>query len=172
MRRPFLTVLVSVLLAVAFLTAPAQPPKAAADSVPAIVKKTGPARPVPTNLPDMYTGRQIRVGSGGGFTGFVMTYYLLDNGQLYSRQSPDTTYHFLGNQSTASTKRLFAAVETKCRIKNTRFNKPGNMYKFVQWKKGKRDYRVTWGATDATAPAVYARFYHSFMNMVPTSTRL
>ena len=169
MRRSFLTVLVLSLLVTASLTTRAQPPKAAADTVPASVKKT---TNVPTNLPDAYTGRQIRVGSGGGFTGFVTTYCLLDNGRLYSRQSSDTTYHFLGKQPTASTKRMFAAVETKCRIKNTRFNKPGNMYKFVQWKKGKHEYRVTWGAADGTVPAVYARFYNSFMKMIPTTARL
>ncbi len=121
--------------------------------------------------PDSYTGRQLLVGSGGGFTGASTTYCLLDNGQLFSRQSRDTTYRFLGHQTRANTRRAFATVETKCRIKKTRFDKPGNIYKFVRWKRGKQQYGVTWGAVGARVPATYPRFYTSFMALIPATAR-
>jgi hypothetical protein len=112
------------------------------------------------------------VGSGGGFTGSSTTYYLLDNGRLYIQRSLDTTYRYLGKQSVASTKRAFTTVETKCRIKKTRFDKPGNTYRFVRWKKGKQQYSVTWGAVGASVPASYTSFYKAFMKMIPATARL
>lgn len=52
------------------------------------------------------------------------------------------------------------------------FAVPGNLYKFVQWKKGKVSYQLTWGDTDKTLPANYPKFYDSFMTMIPVSPRL
>lgn len=145
----------------------AQPPRAAVDNEPVVTKQT-----THVDWPASYKGRQLMVGSGGGFTGFSTTYCLLDNGQLFGRLGRDTTYQFLGKQSTAGTKRAFATVETRCRIKKVRFDSPGNTYKFVRWKKGKQQYNVTWGAVGATVPAVYPKFYTSFMSMIPAASRL
>lgn len=112
------------------------------------------------------------VGSGGGFTGFSTTYCLLDNGRLFSRSSRDTAYRFLGQQTTANTKRAFAMVETTGRIRKVRFDNPGNTYKFVEWQRGKQHYRVTWGAVGVTVPAAYPPFYNWFMTMIPAPTPL
>jgi len=146
--------------------ADAQPPRAVGRAVLVVVKKTAHVTPA------SYTGRQLMVGSGGGFTGFSTTYYLLDNGQLFGRHSRDTTYRFISKQTTANTKRAFATVETTCRIKKVRFDKPGNTYKFVRWKRGKQQYNVTWGATGTTVPAAFPKFYTSFMAMIPAAARL
>lgn len=122
--------------------------------------------------PATYKGRQVAVGSGGGFAGFSTTYYLLDNGQLFGRRSQDTAFTLIGKQTSTNTKRVFATVEDKCKVKTTRFDNPGNVYKFVQWRKGKQDYKVAWGAPGTTVPVNYPKFYESFMAMIPASARL
>ncbi|MDB5240514.1 MAG: hypothetical protein JWP57_1139 [Spirosoma sp.] len=122
--------------------------------------------------PATYQGRQIIAGSGGGFTGFSTTYYLLDNRQLFGKRSRDTLFTPLGKQTAATTKRLFYLVEKTGSIKTTRFNNPGNMYKFVGWQKGKQTYQVTWGAAGTTVPAMYPKIYDSFMVLIPTTSRL
>jgi hypothetical protein len=137
------------------------------NNVPVVIRKTASA-----NTPATYTGRQIMVGSGGGFTGFSTTYYLLDNGQLFGRRSRDTTFTPLGKQTAANTKRVFRAAETTCKIKTTKFNSPGNMYKFVRWRKGKQEYNVVWGEPGKAVPASYPKFYNSFMAMIPATSRL
>lgn len=136
-------------------------------TVPVVVKKTS-----KTITPATYTGKQVVIGNGGGFTGATTTYYLLENGQLFGRRSRDTTFTFLAKQTTANTRRLFSTVERTCKIKTTRFDHPGNVYKFVQWRKGKKQYKVTWGATGKKVPANYPKFYDSFMTMIPASLRL
>lgn len=162
-----LLILCCLLATLRLSPADAQPPRAVGSAVLVVVKKTAHAV-----TPASYTGRQLMVGSGGGFTGFSTTYYLLDNGQLFGRHSRDTTYRFISKQTTANTKRAFATVETTCRIKKVRFDKPGNIYKFVRWKRGKQQYNVTWGATGATVPAAFPKFYTSFMAMIPAAARL
>ncbi|WP_460978438.1 FAD-binding oxidoreductase [Spirosoma knui] len=146
--------------------APAQTPIASADRVPA-GRKTASAV-----TPATYTGRQVMVGSGGGFTGASTTYYLLDNGQLFGRRSSDSLYTSLGRQTATATKRVFTTVEKTCKIKTTKFNKPGNLYTFVQWRKGKETYRVAWGAPGTTVPERYPTFYRSFLKMIPVSVQL
>ncbi len=122
--------------------------------------------------PITYTGRQVIVGSGGGFTGFSTTYYLLDNGQLFGRRNRDTTFTFLGKQTTANTKRVFSIAEGKCKIKTAKFDHPGNRYTFIQWRKGKQENKITWGASGTAVPANYKQFYDSFMAMIPSMSKL
>lgn len=166
MPRLFLTI--HYLLATSLLfTACAQSPRPAVGSTPAKPRKTTGAI-----TPATYTGRQIMVGNGGGVTGLSTTYYLLDNGQLFGRRSRDTAFTPLGRQTAVNTKRTFTVAEDKCRILTTQFDNPGNRYKFVGWRKGKRTHKITWGEPGTTPPASYPKFYDSFMATIPKSTRL
>lgn len=124
-----------------------------------------------SRYPLLYKKRQISVGEGGGFTGAVTSYHLLENGYLYQKSGTDSLFTPLGKQSAATTRRLFRELETTCRIKTTRFDEPGNRYQFVSWKKGQQEYRVTWGASGKTVPPAYNKFYNSFMKLVPVSKR-
>ncbi|MCK8492384.1 FAD-binding oxidoreductase [Spirosoma sp. RP8] len=122
--------------------------------------------------PATYKGKQIVVGSGGGFTGFSTTYYLLDNGQIYGKRNRDTTFTLIGKQTVANTKRAFTVIETKCQIKTTQFNNPGNTYQFVQWRQGGQRYKVAWGEPGKTVPPDYPRFFDSFMAMIPATLQV
>lgn len=119
-------------------------------------------------LPAAYTGRQLRVGSGGGFSGATTTYYLLDNGRLFRQTSADTVALSLGQLTTRTTTRLFNQVEKRCRIRQTHFNHPGNLYQFVGWQRGQARCTVTW-ASDVTPPAGYEAFYQQFLRRLPSS---
>jgi len=159
MQRLFYTFLIALLVT----TAGAQ----STGTVPVTVRKTS-----ATKTPATYSGRQIIVGTGGGFTGESTTYYLLENGRLFGKRGQDSGFRFIGQQTAANTKRVFTALENACKIKSTRFDNPGNTYTFVGWKKGRQTYKVTWGAPDTTVPGAYPRFYTSFMAMIPASSRL
>ncbi|MBO0929409.1 hypothetical protein J2I48_00290 [Fibrella sp. HMF5036] len=109
----------------------------------------------------------LTVGSGGGVVGLETAYSLLDDGRLFSKTSKATTYTFLGTQTPENTKRVFWSVEDRCQIKKTTFDKPGNMYRFVQWRKGVEKHRVTWAPGDKTLPPNYEKVYTGFMGMLP-----
>lgn len=118
-------------------------------------------------VPDLYKGRVLTVGSGGGVVGLETAYALLDDGRLFSKTSAEKTYTFLGNQTAENTKRVFWSVEDRCQIKKTSFSKPGNIYRFVQWRKGVEKHKVTWAPGDKTLSVNYEKVYTGFMGMLP-----
>ncbi|WP_266366668.1 hypothetical protein [Tellurirhabdus rosea] len=119
--------------------------------------------------PDSYRGRQLVVGSGGGITGLTDTYYLFENGNLYARSEGDSAFTRLRKQPAAIVRRLFKMVEDDCRIRSARFDNPGNVYRFVRWKRAKEEHTVTWGDPRQPAPASYTKLYRSFMTMVASA---
>ncbi len=125
-------------------------------------KKTGQTQEVP----DLYRGRVLAVGSGGGVRGGESAYYLLDDGRLFSRKPGEKGYTFIGTQTAANTKKVFWSVEDRCAIRKTTYNKPGNTYRFVQWKKGTEKYRVTWATGDKDVPGNFEQVYKGFMGML------
>jgi hypothetical protein len=159
-------ILLIAMLATGLLYAQGQDIRAAGDKMPVVSKS------VTAGTPATYTGRQIAVGSGGGVTGYSTAYYLLDNGKLFGKRSRDTIFTFIGQQTAANTKRVFSVAEVKCKIKTTKFDNPGNLYKFVRWRKAKQEFIVTWGAVGKTVPANYPKFYDSFMAMIPAVSKL
>ena len=124
-----------------------------------------------TEVPDIYKGRVLTVGSGGGIVGKETVYVLLDDGRLFSRKLGQTSYTFIGKQTAANTKKVFWSVEDRCAIRKTAYNKPGNMYRFVGWKKGAETRRVAWAPGDKTLPPNYERVYTGFMGMIPPASR-
>ena len=120
-------------------------------------------------VPDVYKGRVLTVGSGGGVVGTETAYYLLDDGRLFSKTSKAAIYTFMGNQTAENTKRVFWSVEDRCNIKKTAFDKPGNIYRFIQWHKGAEKHKVTWMPGDKALPANYEKVYTGFMGMLPKS---
>lgn len=174
------------LLAFAFLTTLttsfAQAPTAAApntlstkatpttNKTPAMVmraKKTTASR----EIPDTYKGRVLTVGSGGGVVGKEKAYLLLDDGRLFSRQSGQKSYTFIGKQTASNTKKVFWSVEDRCAIRKTKYNNPGNIYRFVNWKKGVEQHKVAWVPGDKKLPANYEQVYTGFMGMIPPANR-
>lgn len=120
----------------------------------------------PTAGPLTYTGRQLVVGSGGGFTGHASAYYLFENGHFFTSTS-DSTFTRLRNVPAATVRRLFESAERDCRIRTTTFDHPGNRYRFVRWQRRGQSNTVTWGDARQPAPAPYLRFYRTFMALIP-----
>lgn len=164
MRTPLL-----ILLAATFAGSSIQAQSAKTKAAP-VGKST--TQKVVGAMPDIYRGRQIIVGGGGGVTGYTGSYYLLDDGRLYGRHTRDKAYKLISTQPPATIKRLFSTVENQCKIKTTKYNEPGNMSRFVAWRKGRYYYKVTWAAGDANVPAEYPKFYSTFMALIPAADRL
>lgn len=137
-----------------------------------LLKPAAAQRRQPPVSPRTYKGRVLIVGSGGGFAGGSVAYYLLDNGRLFGKRSVDTAYAELPRQSFTRTKRLFTEVEKNARVKTTRFNEPGNTYQFVGWQRGSVRHEVVWGRAGTTPPASYPRFYQMFMALIPPAAQL
>lgn len=100
----------------------------------------------------------IRFGNGGGFTGAVTKYTLMDNGQLFKEESLMDTVIVLNRVKRKATKSLFeqmsAMNENLLGTEN-----PGNQYFFLEWINPDGTVKTTWGASgmepDSSVKAMY-----------------
>lgn len=111
--------------------------------------------------PDRFPAHRLRFGSGGGFSGEVITWTLLPNGQLFrNSRLKDTTIEWTAHARREG-RRLFQEAQTLELWKKPPFSHPGNVYRFIEWKDDQRTHRITWGAreypVDSTIETLYLR---------------
>jgi len=94
------------------------------------------------NLPD----RQLRWGSGGGYVGKETTYTLLDNGQVFMRETGSK----LAETTAAKPKKAKAMYEMmeSLGLLKIDFQHPGNTYNFIEVLSGDSVKRISWGEKD------------------------
>ena len=91
------------------------------------------------NLPT----RQLYFGSGGGFTGAVSEYLVLDNGQVFKHPSANV-YNEMKKTSAKKAAALYTQYD-EGKIGDIRFNRPGNMYYFIRMVDGDSEHYISWG---------------------------
>ena len=111
-----------------------------------------------THQPDNLPPTQLRFGSGGGFTGALTEYVLLENGQVFVSKSLEANHQLLGKVKKAKAKALFKSWESQPFAKEE-FQHPGNMYYFVSMAKDGEDHRLSWGSNDHPAGDELKTFY-------------
>lgn len=108
--------------------------------------------------PETFSGKQLSFGNGGGFSGQVKEYTLLENGQLFSANSLTNETKELKKIDKKQTKALFAKMEA-LHPASINFKHPGNRYYFLKLKEGKAVHEITWGSTNHPAPEGIQELY-------------
>lgn len=111
-----------------------------------------------TYQPDQLPATQLRFGSGGGFTGAVTEYVLLENGQVFVRESLEGVYQPLGKVKKSQAKAIYQSWENKDLAKKA-FQHPGNIYYFVTMVTDKEEHRLVWGSHNHPAGDELKAFY-------------
>ena len=103
-------------------------------------------------------GEQLHFGQGGGFTGVVTYYVLLDDGRIFSRDT-DGADTYLTTLERPLTRQLFAHYR-QVGLDKQQFNEPGNLYRFLELHvDGARVNSMTWGAEGFTLPSGLAEYH-------------
>lgn len=84
----------------------------------------------------------VRFGSGGGVTGMVKTYCLLDNGKLYLVEKEE--FLFIKEVPKTTSTEVFSQIK-KMKTANRKVQRPGNMYHFIEYQGEEGTYRLAWG---------------------------
>ncbi|QHT71160.1 hypothetical protein GXP67_33160 [Rhodocytophaga rosea] len=116
-----------------------------------------------TSQADADTGRQVIFGSGGGFSGQVIEYTLLENGQLSRTNSLSKEKIILKALPKKEAQSYFEQAE-QLHLGTMNFKHPGNLYYFIRLKKGEKAEEVLWGNTDHPVPAQVRALYESLEN--------
>ena len=114
-----------------------------------------------TQLPD----EVLRFGNGGGFTGAVTEYILLENGQLFKNASKAPEPMELACVGRKKGHKLFEAAES-LGLLDVDFSYPGNMYYFVEFQDDGKQRRVTWGDREHPVDPKIKDFYDQLSALV------
>ena len=98
----------------------------------------------PTDFPK----QQIIFGSGGGITGAVSEYALLENGAVFSKKGINANYEALTKADKALTSQLFKNIEV-LQLKDIQMNNPGNRYYYVTLKDKSGEHQITWSNAES-----------------------
>lgn len=122
--------------------------------------------PDKTRYPANYKKSILFFGQGGGFTGMVTTYALLDNGRFFKKNSlTHPEFEYIGRMARAETSQLFTNY-TFLGLPSMTINDPGNIYYFVEYSLKKNNHRLTWGGSNP-APENLKLFYTLLYHFIP-----
>jgi hypothetical protein len=109
---------------------------------------------------------RLEFGHGGGFTGAVTTYYLLDNGRIYEDMTDKTAYKRVNSVGKDEAASLFSDCQKLATLKT---DAPGNMYYFVTMKNGDAiPKRWIFGDPATATPQELETFYKRLIGFVPS----
>jgi hypothetical protein len=96
------------------------------------------------DFPLDYKGERLHFGQGGGFTGNVNSFVLLDDGRLFEKHESAMTYR--DKWKAQFTNQVFANYEM-LQLDSVEHNQPGNLYYFIEFYdgQGKDPHRIVWG---------------------------
>ena len=98
-----------------------------------------------TNYPKKEKRDEIHFGQGGGFTGAVTHYILLEDGRLFQQKWKDTTKTYIDTWPGIFTRQMFLNYKS-LKIDTIQHNEPGDLYYFLEYHSRKKEpHRIVWG---------------------------
>lgn len=94
--------------------------------------------------PLSYEGEMLEWGTGGGFTGAVKSYCVLDNGFYFKSEDNGKTYLEMGKMKKSEVRQFFDNYK-KMGLSSMELNEPGNRYYFISLKSAKSEHKLLWG---------------------------
>jgi hypothetical protein len=90
-----------------------------------------------------YKGPKISIGSGGGISGEYNEYILLNNGNLYHKNSYKKDTVFLGSISKNESEQIFENYFTLS-FDDINLNSPGNFNYFIKFEEKEKNHKLLW----------------------------
>lgn len=115
----------------------------------------------PTQLPE----RQIVFGKGGGVSGEITEYILLENGQVFRSSSFSGKMVELRKIEKKQARQFFEQI-AGLQLDKEKFDHPGNMYYFITYKTPDNPGKVVWGNRDNPVRENIQNFYDSLISII------
>jgi len=109
--------------------------------------------------------KQLVFGSGGGITGAVDTYTLLENGQCFHTNSLTKESKELESISKKEAKECFIKLK-ELSLSEMDFDHPGNRYYFLEDVTSGSKHKVVWGSNDNKVSDDCLNFYKELKNHI------
>jgi hypothetical protein len=106
----------------------------------------------------------IRIGNGGGFAGLETVFTIYRNGHIEQAGKK------LAQIKDADTDQLFKNI-TALELDNIDWNRPGNLYKFIEYKQNNRIHRLTWDSNSNEVIDNLNLFYNYATYLIQKSSK-
>ena len=113
-------------------------------------------------LPSQYDKKYISFGYGGGITGAVTQFYILEDGRSYKRISADSL-SFIGKIEKDMAQQQFQGFD-KWGMDEMSINDPGNRYFFLE--SNQMESRLTWGGNHEEPPKILSTFHANLTQLI------
>ena len=111
-------------------------------------------------FPDKYPGDQIHFGQGGGFSGVLNYFVLLEDGRVYQRSFRDSIFNQVDTWPNNFTTQMFANYKS-LHLDTVDHYEPGDQYYFIQYQsKNKPMHRIAWGKPGFRANENIVTYYN------------
>jgi len=118
-----------------------------------------------TSLKD-YQGKRITLANGGGFTGQVIEYVILEDGQVYRKNSMDQSVKAYTKLNKDIVKQIFDNYNV-LELNKVELNDPGNMYFYISFADKDEIHKITWNTESTDELAQKAKlFYQTVLNRI------
>lgn len=112
------------------------------------------------NLPE----KQLFFGSGGGFTGMVNEYLMLENGQMFKVPSPGI-YEDMDKVKRKKAEAIYQDYKT-LGFEDLIFNQPGNVYYFIRMVDGETENYISWSDQRPLPEVKMMEFYELLVETI------
>ncbi len=121
----------------------------------------------PTEYPDA----RINFGHGGGFSGMVTEYVLLDNGDLLKKLTQVDSFEIVTTIDKDQTTQLFENYKF-LNIESVDCNEPGNMYRYIHFHHEDTDHKIMWSSGQYPDRYPTLKIFHQNLNsFIPTTSK-
>lgn len=100
----------------------------------------------------------VAIGNGGGITGIETRYFFTVSGEVFVQIGFDTVFQKLPSIDRKLVSQTISTIE-KLDLINYRYQKPGNVYKFLEIKLNGQENRIVWGSLDDEVSPVSVSLY-------------
>ncbi|MBO9700724.1 MAG: hypothetical protein J7604_10990 [Sporocytophaga sp.] len=114
----------------------------------------------------------VEFGSGGGFTGMEKTYGFTEDGEIYSTEGfhESKSQEKIGTLNKNDIKNINKELR-KVKVESLKYNKPGNLFHFIEIEKDGKTYRFVWGSGSKDAPSEIKELYSYLMQQISSYTK-
>ena len=119
--------------------------------------------------PETYDREIITFGSGGGFTGKVVKYQILRNGQMFTSSMGSSQSNEMAGLDKKTTDQLFLNL-INLKIPEMTLDDPGNMYRYISYSENGNVHKVTWGGKNVEVPKSL-KDYYKLLNQFATKNK-
>lgn len=122
------------------------------------------------DLPPDYKGDQLHFGQGGGFTGALNYFILLDDGRLFRKTTRDSSVAFVEKWDKDFVEQMFSSYQL-LELNKVDHYQPGDLYYFIEFhSNGKEIHRISWGRPGFSPADNIVNFYNLLYRSTKSSS--